>query len=108
MRDTVKLGLATIVLVWIPACSAPEFPPLPATAEGLVGTTWEFDGYEATFEDTSTVLVGGNGDPGSGIAGTFVVVEGGIIEVTIGNRTRAGLWDGQTLVVDGIVAVRKR
>lgn len=107
MSYTTRLALAVIVLVWIPACFPPDFPPLPATAEGLVGTTWEFDDIEATFVDASTVRVGGGDAPDDGVPGTFEVLAGGIIEVTIGVRTRAGVWDGQTLVVDGIVAVRK-
>ncbi len=107
MRNTARLLLASMVVVWIPACFSSDPAPLPPTAEGLVGTTWEFDGHEARFVDASTVRMGGGDLPDDGVPGTFVVLEGGIIEVTIGGRTRAGVWDGRSLVVDGIVAVRK-
>lgn len=73
-----------------------------ATAESLVGTTWTVGEFTAEFKDASTVFVKG-GQLGEGQDGTYVISEGHI-EVEIAGITQAGVYDGEKMAVDGLLA----
>lgn len=78
--------------------------PLPATAEGLVGSSWQLDEITLEFGAPPALTVSGKALPfGKPVKGEFSVRDG-IIEITAFGRARAGTWDGRALVIDGIDA----
>ncbi len=75
-----------------------------ATAEGLVGTTWQLEGLSVEFAAPPKLTISGKGTPfGEPLVGEFVVHDG-IIEISAAGHTRAGTWDGRSMVIDGMDA----
>jgi len=108
---------AVLLLMFFPAsCSPtsgpPQNDPLPATADGLSGTTWEFEGFTIMFLDPPDLVVRGDGVDGPEVCGSYRVetdafAGGAIVEVTGLDRTWAGTWDGTSLVIDGMDGIRR-
>lgn len=80
--------------------------PLPPTAEGLAGTEWELEGLKLAFKTPPLVEVSGGSIPGGQTLRGAYGVYNGIIEISLMNRARAGIWDGRRLIIDGIDGVR--
>jgi hypothetical protein len=116
MKYRVPRAAVVVLMLVLAACSPRSDPapggPLPATADGLAGTTWQFEGFIITFLDPPDLVVRGDGPDSLEVRGTFRV-EGGafsggvIVEVTGLDRTWAGTWDGSSLVIDGMDGVRR-
>ncbi len=97
-----------LVLATLLGCEgAPKsWPPLPATAEGLQGTAWDFGDAVTQFDAPPNARIfSKKSDTKTPIPATYAVRDG-IIEVTVFNRTRAGIWDGRRLVIDGTDGTR--
>ena len=85
---------------------------LPPTAEGLAGTTWRFEDVTITFKAPPDLLIRDQQVGNVEVPGTYTVdgvARAGrhLIEVTALDMTRAGIWDGSRLVIDGITGVRQ-
>ena len=102
-RQTIALAIAVI----LHGCTEPDSSlkaPLPATAEGLVGSTWQLDEITLEFGAPPALTISGKALPfGKPAKGEFVVHDG-IIEITAFGRARGGTWDGRSMVIDGIDA----
>jgi hypothetical protein len=80
-----------------------------ATQQKLIGTTWQVGDIQVTFTSANKVkLAGGpiaNAAP-NGLDADYSY-QNGTLEVTALGQTKNGTWDGDKLVVDGNVAVKK-
>lgn len=112
VKKTVGMGMLALVLAalsvtLINGCAestAALAEPLPATAEGLSGTIWKLEGITLEFGTPPAVTITGKSTPfGKPLQGQFVVHDG-IIEITALGRTRAGIWNGKEMVIDGVDA----
>lgn len=104
----------TLLAVLVAGCSLlvsdKDNPGGPATAEALHGTTWRFDDFSATFDAPDVLTLhdfGSNAALPERLPGTFTVQDE-FIEVNVLDKTRAGVWDGSRLVIDGMVGVREQ
>jgi hypothetical protein len=80
--------------------------PLPPTAEGIAGTSWKLEELTLTFKTPPLVEVRGGSIPGGQTLRGAYAVYSGIIEISLMDRARAGIWDGRRLIIDGIDGVR--
>lgn len=112
MKKKIERGMLALVLVALAATlmngcaesTAALAEPLPATAEGLSGTIWKLDEITLEFGAPPALTITGKATPfGKPLQGQFVVHDG-IIEITAMGRTRAGIWNGKKMVIDGVDA----
>jgi len=95
-----SIAVIAIVLMMISAaCRDDAIGEIP---EALPGTTWELDDFYITFVSESALNICDEIGQEVIAEGTYTVA-GGVIEVAIGGRVRAGSWDGERLLVDGMV-----
>ena len=99
--------LAIVSAAFAQSCNESKFvleAPLPATAEGLSGSKWQLDEITLEFGAPPDLAISGDALPfGKPAKGEFKVHDG-IIEIAAFGRTRAGTWDGRSMVIDGIDA----
>jgi len=75
---------------------------IDSAPDRLQGTTWKFDDFYITFvSETALNLHGENGQDVLA-KGTYSVIDT-FIEVALNDRVRAGSWDGEQLMIDGMV-----
>jgi len=76
-------------------------------AAGLVGTTWEIGPYVLEFREPPEVQISGDAVPiPGGVKGQYSVKDG-VIEVGAVGQSKAGTWDGTTLVMDGVEGTKQ-
>ena len=99
------LFIATTLVVVAAGCS-PALNPLPPTAEGLTGTVWQFDEMRVDFGAPLELTVTG-GSIKKGLKGSYTL-DGNRMVVTVPmlNMTRSGFWNGERLMIDGIIGRR--
>lgn len=92
-----------------PTGHRPAPPEQPGNPDDLVGTTWVAGTHTFAFQAGGNFVVsGGNFDafaPG-GVPG-ILKVRKGVLEMRVMGRINWGIWDGETLTINGIPAVRK-
>ncbi len=93
------LSMTLVVAMVAPACRDDIIDSAPA---GLPGTTWEFDDFYVTFVSNFEVKIHGDDKQDVLAEGTYSIVDG-FIEIALDDRVRAGSWDGERLMVDGMV-----
>ena len=99
---------APIVFPEVTATEA-ELAELPETHRALVGTTWVVGDFQARFLDGDTVFIAGTPlaeIAPAGMEAPYTIADG-VIEVSAAGETKAGTWDGETLMMDGVVAEKK-
>lgn len=81
----------------------------PGNPDDLVSTTWVAGAHTFSFQAGGNFVVrGGNFDtfaPG-GVPG-ILKVRKGVLEMRVMGRINWGIWDGETLTINGIQAIRK-
>ena len=92
-----------------PTGHRPVPPAQIGNPEDLVGTTWVAGAHTFSFQAGGNFLVsGGNFDafaPG-GVPG-ILKIRKGVLEMRVMGRMNLGIWDGETLTINGIPAVRQ-
>lgn len=91
---------AAIVLVT--ACAACREEVIHTVPTELLGTTWKFDDFYISFVSESAINFHGEDAQDIFGEGTYSIIEG-FIEVTMDERVRAGSWNGERLIIDGMV-----
>jgi hypothetical protein len=77
--------------------------------EKLIGTSWQLGDFLVTFQDSGNVVI--KGKPveqiaPSGLPGKYSL-NNGIIEISAMGQSKSGTWDGEKLVVDGMVGKKQ-
>ena len=92
-----------------PTGHRPVPPAQIGNPEDLVGTTWVAGAHTFSFQAGGNFVVsGGNFDafaPG-GVPG-ILKVRRGVLEMQVMGRMNWGIWDGETLTINGIPAIRQ-
>jgi hypothetical protein len=99
VRMGFNVGIAVILVMTCAACRNGATGEIPDT---LPGTSWEFDDFYIAFTSESALNILDENGQDVLLQGTYTVADG-FIEVAIDDHVRAGSWDGERLLVDGMV-----
>ena len=99
------LVITAVSVTAIAGCS-PGLDPLSPTAEGLSGTVWQFEEMQVVFNAPYELTVTG-GSIKKGLKGSYTL-DGNrmIVTVPMLNMTRSGYWNGERLMIDGVIGTR--
>jgi hypothetical protein len=102
-------AVCVLIVSLCAACSSGVNPPdNPGAAETLVGTKWVLGDIVLTFEGpgngTAAKLLAG-GRPGPFMPLDYDVQDG-VVTISVLGEQQQGTWDGTTLTMDGVDAVR--
>ena len=99
------LVLTALLTTGFAGCGS-GFDPVPPTAEGLSDTVWQFDEMRVAFGAPMELTVTG-GPITKGLNGSYTL-DGNRMTVTVPmlNMTRSGYWNGERLMIDGVIGKR--